>query len=1010
MPRNSKKNKRRSRSRSKRRSKSRNKNKSSTPAPAWNEVITGDSSNPLAAGFAPPEQKFSFMYSPAASPCRTPRMLSPERDDFKPSVKSAATLSYKDILLGKRDNFVTQRREAGMENKWTSVKKKPENSAIETYNDTLLKQLQKTMRGYDRLVKHNEKLSRKAKKKERYLEKLEEQHENMSKVLSGEGTSEDQPAGLFSISDDLPFENPDDEIDDSRTPAVSTFPTLRLNRGDEDQSVEGFGTTQVKSNPFSLDSEAIKIAASEAAAKAAKEAEDAAKKAIAVQQAAAMKAQKEAERTKGEARMLKLKLEDLQKKLAEESEKKKSEALINSKRHEESKQLREEVSRLRSKLGKQSQLHLEQKETAEQAKKALLGMKEELATKSKEKSEAEKTKQKMLETSKDLEQKILALQNKIHEELKTKDKYKSEISQKSKESQNFREKIAKMQASLAEQQMARAKAETKASELSEKFEETMKTMNSELEKEREIKLKAEKDAARSRELTEALKKDVEEMEKKLQKEAELAREQNEKALAEQARAQQEAEETRKAAEEEVRRIQQQEAEAREREANIQKAFQKEKEEASKANQKAAEEIELQKAELAKAAAEMKRMQDMIAQLEAKRKADEERRRLLHNKVQDLLGHVRVYCRIRPKRKGSEAKEIEFKSRLEEGMGLLEVTQETASTTGKANRKKVHKFTFDSVFGTASKQEDVFGQVQQLITSSMDGYDVTLFAYGQTGSGKTFTMFGPPDCDLTTSNLRGIVPRAIDHIFETIEQAKERKWSYKLSASILEIYNETIFDLLGGEKKEKSVGTPKKGKAAPGRKTRMGKNIASDKKNKGGKGLDIRKNKAGKVEVVGLTRVPVESPQRLHELTRSAAERATRASTEMNARSSRSHTVFMLYIDGKHDEAEDTVQSMLTLVDLAGSERLSKTNAEGVRLAEAKSINMSLTLLGNCVRALAEKSKHVPYRNSKLTYLLYKALSGTGKTAVMVNISPEPVNSSETLCTLRFADKLKEVKK
>lgn len=225
---------------------------------------------------------------------------------------------------------------------------------------------------------------------------------------------------------------------------------------------------------------------------------------------------------------------------------------------------------------------------------------------------------------------------------------------------------------------------------------------------------------------------------------------------------------------------------------------------------------------------------------------------------------------------------------------------------------------------------------------------------------------------------GIVPRAVSKILSAAGRLRDQGWEYTLEASYVEVYNETLRDLLA-EKESKA---------------RITENNAIQHAPNG-----------GHTTVLGATRVPVNSEEDAAALVRRAANARAVESTAMNATSSRSHSVFMLYITGKQETSGTLLQGSLNLVDLAGSERLNRSQAEGARAREACNINKSLSSLGDVFQALSTKAAHVPYRNSKLTHLLQPCLGGSGKTLMFVNINPEPESAGESLCSLRFAAKV-----
>ena len=202
----------------------------------------------------------------------------------------------------------------------------------------------------------------------------------------------------------------------------------------------------------------------------------------------------------------------------------------------------------------------------------------------------------------------------------------------------------------------------------------------------------------------------------------------------------------------------------------------------------------------------------------------------------------------------------------------------------------------------------------------------------------------------------MIPRAVAKIVEASEANAKKGWTYELHASYVEIYNEQVRDLL-------NAGSGHSDKHA----------IAH---------VD------GVTEVSGVRREPVTSVEAAAALVRRAANARAVEATQMNAVSSRSHTIFMLYVTGEHVASGSKLRGCLNLVDLAGSERVGRSGAEGARLKEACAINKSLSCLGDVFQALSRKQAHVPYRNSKLTYLLQPCLGGDGKTLMMVNVAPE----------------------
>eukprot|EP01029_Cantina_marsupialis_P007516 TRINITY_DN183_c0_g1_i3.p1 TRINITY_DN183_c0_g1~~TRINITY_DN183_c0_g1_i3.p1 ORF type:complete len:376 (-),score=94.90 TRINITY_DN183_c0_g1_i3:393-1520(-) len=289
-----------------------------------------------------------------------------------------------------------------------------------------------------------------------------------------------------------------------------------------------------------------------------------------------------------------------------------------------------------------------------------------------------------------------------------------------------------------------------------------------------------------------------------------------------------------------------------------------------------------------------------------------------------------------------------------------------------------RFEFDHVFECDTQQESVFNQTEYMIRNAVEGYNVCIFAYGQTGSGKTFTMEGSPENP-------GLNPRTLQYLFDE-RDARRAHSDITFSISVFEIYNETIRDLL-----------------APPSSARQGHHHTSSK------GLDVPQL-SDHTQIVGLSRAAVENIEEVENLLQLGNQQRHVGSHDMNEHSSRSHLILRVDIESVsvHDGA--VTRSKLQLIDLAGSERLQKTSATGDRLKEAQNINRSLSALGDVIQALGDgnKDRHIPFRNSKLTFALQDSLGGRARVLMFVNISPAKYNSQETLCSLKFAQRCRSV--
>ena len=284
------------------------------------------------------------------------------------------------------------------------------------------------------------------------------------------------------------------------------------------------------------------------------------------------------------------------------------------------------------------------------------------------------------------------------------------------------------------------------------------------------------------------------------------------------------------------------------------------------------------------------------------------------------------------------------------------------------------FSFDSVYSHECTQEEVYLDTgYPIVESVLEGYNGTIFAYGQTGSGKTHTMTGKG------GELRGIIPRGFEQIFYGIELKPDVQFLVRVS--YLEIYNEEIYDLLAT-------------------------NPTNNK-------LQMRENSDTGCYVKDLQSLVVKSIEEMQEIQNTGLANRHIGAHKLNRESSRSHSNFMITIETAEMGADNQQHfrvGKLNLVDLAGSERQSKTEATGDRLKEATNINKSLLTLGIVITALVDgNSSHVPYRDSKLTRLLQESLGGNSKTVMIANCGPADWNYDETISTLRYASRAKNIK-
>ncbi|KAI3857410.1 hypothetical protein MKX03_024428 [Papaver bracteatum] len=340
------------------------------------------------------------------------------------------------------------------------------------------------------------------------------------------------------------------------------------------------------------------------------------------------------------------------------------------------------------------------------------------------------------------------------------------------------------------------------------------------------------------------------------------------------------------------------------------------------------------------------------------------RKELYNKVLELKGNIRVFCRCRP----LNAEEVA-------GGASISIDFETAKDGElmvKSNGAPKKMFKFDSVFGPQADQADIFEDTAPFATSVLDGYNVCIFAYGQTGTGKTFTMEG-------TEEARGVNYRTLEELFR-IMRNRQGQYRYEISVSALEVYNEQIRDLL----------------------------VPGSQPGVGAKKLEIRQVAEGVHHVPGLVEAHVTDMNEVWDVLQTGSNARAVGATNANEHSSRSHCIHCVMVKGENLINGECTRSKLWLVDLAGSERVAKTDVQGDRLKETQNINRSLSALGDVISALATKSPHIPFRNSKLTHLLQDSLGGDSKTLMFVQISPNENDLSETLCSLNFASRVRGI--
>uniref|UniRef100_A0A0D9Z5H1 Kinesin motor domain-containing protein n=1 Tax=Oryza glumipatula TaxID=40148 RepID=A0A0D9Z5H1_9ORYZ len=351
-----------------------------------------------------------------------------------------------------------------------------------------------------------------------------------------------------------------------------------------------------------------------------------------------------------------------------------------------------------------------------------------------------------------------------------------------------------------------------------------------------------------------------------------------------------------------------------------------------------------------------------------------------SEMKDCEANVQVVLRCRP------LSEEEQRANVQSAISCDDLKREV--TVLHSLFKQADKtFTFDKVFGPKAQQRSIYDRaVKPIVKDVLEGYNCTVFAFGQTGTGKTYTMEGEMRQKASElSATAGVIPRAVRDIFDILE---ERKADYSMKVTFLELYNEEITDLLALEDQSR---------------------FPEDRQKRA---ISLMEDRKGGAVIRGLEEVVVYSASEIYNLLEHGSARRRTADTALNKQSSRSHSVFSIYIHVK----ETTVGNQellkcgrLNLVDLAGSENIARSGAREGRAREAGEMNKSLLTLGRVITALVEHSVHVPYRDSKLTRLLRESLGGKAKTCIIATVSPSIHCLEETVVTLDYAYRAKSIK-
>lgn len=332
---------------------------------------------------------------------------------------------------------------------------------------------------------------------------------------------------------------------------------------------------------------------------------------------------------------------------------------------------------------------------------------------------------------------------------------------------------------------------------------------------------------------------------------------------------------------------------------------------------------------------------------------QQQRGRIHNMIEDAKGQIRVYCRIRP---------LSASEQRRGDHNVLQIIDDMSLSLPNGST-----FACDGIYAPAN-QEKIFEDCRDLVQSAADGRNVTIFSYGNTGTGKTFTMYGNSSDD-------GIAQRTVREVFKVARGLGEHH-SVTVSASMLELYNDGLIDLL-----------PQNGE------TRK---------------LRIRQEGSGIVRVDGLQEHVANTAEEMLRIFQTGKQQRIISGNTMNTESSRSHVIFTLKIETLSHCTQEVRCGKIVLCDLGGSEQLKKTEVSGRQMKEAIELNKSLTALGDVIHAVAAKHNSIPYRNHKLTQLLQDSIGGSAKTLMFVSCSPAASDLSQTTMSLNYAARAKAI--